>query len=319
MRDAKGSAPSCRPPSLRRAARRSACRLHLSRTTFPPLLTSNHRFAGGRGRGRDRPSTMPARPQVAAPVGEIRSFQVARPAHVRVPTAIFHTGVGDHTAGCSSAVSDNYLRGPCYSPLRCIGSVRRTASDPARPPRQTPPCATGTSRSGRRRARARPPGNTKRLRRNRRRARLPPHDFGLRQVDQRRAYPQPRALLHAGSRREIGHGLEGRDELRAAIGITGVIDGIHANEDIVRMQHFCPGERERQKYGVARRHVGDRNSGVPARTRRPHHLRAPRCRDRSGPSHRKPQGRSASRGVRRHRGFSRRELPRASSALCRCP
>ena len=50
-------------------------------------------------------------------------------------------------------------------------------------------------------------------------------------------------------------------------GIAGIIDRIHADEDIGAGQHFGPSQRERQKNSVARGNVGHRNAVADARFR----------------------------------------------------
>ncbi len=61
------------------------------------------------------------------------------------------------------------------------------------------------------------------------------------------------AALHAFARGEIGHARKRVDELRAAVRVAGVIDGIHADEDVVRLQDFGPGQRKSEEDGIARR------------------------------------------------------------------
>ena len=56
--------------------------------------------------------------------------------------------------------------------------------------------------------------------------------------------------------------LERRDEFRPAVRIAGVVDGVDADEDVVRAEHLGPGQRERQEHRVARRHVGDRDAAA---------------------------------------------------------
>ena len=52
------------------------------------------------------------------------------------------------------------------------------------------------------------------------------------------------------------HCLEGLDELRTAVRITGIVQGVDANKDIARSQHLGPGQGDREKHGVSGRHVG---------------------------------------------------------------
>ena len=69
-------------------------------------------------------------------------------------------------------------------------------------------------------------------------------------------YAQTRAL-HAGLRGEVGHLLEGRDVFGAAVGITRVIQRIHAKENILGAKDLGPREREREEDRVAGWDVGD--------------------------------------------------------------
>ena len=54
--------------------------------------------------------------------------------------------------------------------------------------------------------------------------------------------------------------LEGLDELRAAIGIPGVIKRVDADIDVPRLQDLGEAERERQEHRVSCGHVGDRDA-----------------------------------------------------------
>src|SRR5690606_25671061 len=59
--------------------------------------------------------------------------------------------------------------------------------------------------------------------------------------------------------RKIGKPLKGFDELRATVGIAGIIDSIDADEDIAGTEHFSPAKSKRKEYGIARRYVGNRD------------------------------------------------------------
>ncbi len=43
---------------------------------------------------------------------------------------------------------------------------------------------------------------------------------------------QPLRAFHAGPGGQVGHGLEGLDEGRAAVGVAGVIERVDADEDV---------------------------------------------------------------------------------------
>ena len=73
-------------------------------------------------------------------------------------------------------------------------------------------------------------------------------------------------LLDAGLRGQVGQLLERRDELRPAVGIAGVVDRVHADEQVGRAHHFSIAERQRQKHRVAGRHVGDRECRATSRS-----------------------------------------------------
>jgi hypothetical protein len=85
-----------------------------------------------------------------------------------------------------------------------------------------------------------------------------PDDLGLGEIDQRRQDAQPPALDASlgGQPREM---LERAKILGATVGIAGVIQRIHTNDDGLRADHFRPGKRQRQKHGVPRGHIGGRD------------------------------------------------------------
>ena len=63
----------------------------------------------------------------------------------------------------------------------------------------------------------------------------------------------------SGLGREIRQLLEGRDEFRTAIWITAVVESIYPYEDVARINYLGESECEREKDGIARRNVSDRN------------------------------------------------------------
>src|SRR5467141_1681283 len=83
-------------------------------------------------------------------------------------------------------------------------------------------------------------------------------DAGLGELDERGVDLQPRSL-DAGPGRELRHLLVGREVLRPAVRVAAVVERVHADEEIVRLQRFRPGEREAEEDRVARRDVGRRN------------------------------------------------------------
>lgn len=54
---------------------------------------------------------------------------------------------------------------------------------------------------------------------------------------------------------QVGKHLEGGNILRTAIWISGVVNRIHADEDVVSLSHLSESEGERQKDGISRRDV----------------------------------------------------------------
>src|SRR5579871_691012 len=91
------------------------------------------------------------------------------------------------------------------------------------------------------------------------------HDLGFRHANQRNMNFQAGAALDACLGGEIGHALISLDVFEAAIGIAGVIERIHSNEDAGRAEYLRPRERKRKKDGVARGHIGDRNTATHLR------------------------------------------------------
>src|SRR5687767_6242648 len=54
------------------------------------------------------------------------------------------------------------------------------------------------------------------------------------------------AALDARFRRELRGAFERFDVLGPAIWIARIIERVHADEDVIRADHFCPRERDRQ-------------------------------------------------------------------------
>ena len=61
--------------------------------------------------------------------------------------------------------------------------------------------------------------------------------------------------LDAGFRRDRRQHLERPDEFRTAVRISRVVERVHANHEIVRIERFRPGQRQGQKDRVARGNV----------------------------------------------------------------
>src|SRR6185437_5137921 len=62
--------------------------------------------------------------------------------------------------------------------------------------------------------------------------------------DQRRVDLRSESSFDAAFGRKIGHGFEGVDELRSAIRVTGIIESVHADEDVGGAEDLsgCQGE-----------------------------------------------------------------------------
>src|SRR6478735_2998763 len=82
-------------------------------------------------------------------------------------------------------------------------------------------------------------------------------DVRLGHVQQRRVDGKT-LPLDARLRRNIREALEFVDELRPAIGVAGIIEGIHTDENIARAARFAQAQRKAQEDRVARWHVGNR-------------------------------------------------------------
>src|SRR4051812_33415806 len=64
-----------------------------------------------------------------------------------------------------------------------------------------------------------------------------------------------------GARRQIGKPLESTNELRPAVGVAGIIEGVDADDDVLCAEDLGPSEREREEDRVARRNIGGWNAG----------------------------------------------------------
>ena len=66
--------------------------------------------------------------------------------------------------------------------------------------------------------------------------------------------------LHAGFRGQARQFFELSDEFRPAIRVSAVVQRVHSDENIVRPDHFGPGQSVAQEDCVPRRDVGNGNS-----------------------------------------------------------
>src|SRR5581483_9401357 len=74
-----------------------------------------------------------------------------------------------------------------------------------------------------------------------------------------RVHAQVLASFDAGLRRQPRHDLERGDELGTAVGVTAVVDRVHAEEHVTRADDLCVRQRERQEDRVAGGHVRHRD------------------------------------------------------------
>ena len=79
----------------------------------------------------------------------------------------------------------------------------------------------------------------------------------LRHRNQRSLDAEP-ATFNSRFRCKRRRSLECLDELGPAIGIAGVVERVHANEDVIGPEHFCPREGERQHDRIPRGYIGRR-------------------------------------------------------------
>src|SRR5882672_2339352 len=79
-------------------------------------------------------------------------------------------------------------------------------------------------------------------------------DVRFAEGDERRVHTESRAF-DAVARRHGRQMLERGEELRPAVGIAGVVERVHADEEVVRAEDLGPAKRERQEDRVARGHI----------------------------------------------------------------
>src|SRR6202790_5009917 len=78
------------------------------------------------------------------------------------------------------------------------------------------------------------------------------HDIRFTERDQRRVNVDGRAAFDARFGRQVGHIFESVDELGAAVRVAGVVERIHADENVGGLENLRPRQRIRKKNGVAR-------------------------------------------------------------------
>ncbi len=86
-----------------------------------------------------------------------------------------------------------------------------------------------------------------------------PDDLRLVHELQRGPNPKLQLAFDTGFRGQIGHSFEGLDEVRPAVRIPAVIDGIDTDEDVRSSQDLRPGKGIGQKDGVSGGNIGDRD------------------------------------------------------------
>src|SRR5262245_34910768 len=75
----------------------------------------------------------------------------------------------------------------------------------------------------------------------------PTNDLRLRHRDQRGVDPERETAFDTRLRSEVGGSLERFEELRPAVGISRVVEGIRADEDVSGADRFAPGHRVREE------------------------------------------------------------------------
>src|SRR5437867_9459454 len=85
------------------------------------------------------------------------------------------------------------------------------------------------------------------------------YDIRFRQPDQRRMRFDASPSLYRRLGGEVRHALERFDIFGTSVGISGVIERIHADEDVRGFEDLGPGQREGKKNRIARRDIGDGN------------------------------------------------------------
>src|SRR5690606_17591995 len=70
-----------------------------------------------------------------------------------------------------------------------------------------------------------------------------------------------RPFVDTGPGRQGREILEGGNEVRTAIGIARIVEGVDTDDDALGSEDLGPAKRQRQQDRVARRYVGRRNAG----------------------------------------------------------
>src|SRR5437764_39122 len=83
-----------------------------------------------------------------------------------------------------------------------------------------------------------------------------PNDLRLGQSDERRVDLEVLTAFDSGLGCEVGHPCERFYELRTAVGISAVIEGVHPYENVAASENFGPSQSERQEDRVANRDGG---------------------------------------------------------------
>src|SRR5262252_3560576 len=86
------------------------------------------------------------------------------------------------------------------------------------------------------------------------------NDLSLAEGDERRVNAKVAATFDPRLRGEIGETLESLDELRTAVGIARVVEGVDPDEDVLRPLYLRPPQGMGEEDGVPRRDVGDRDA-----------------------------------------------------------
>lgn len=90
-------------------------------------------------------------------------------------------------------------------------------------------------------------------------------DAPFREIEEWGANMHSARVFYTGSCGEVRHLFEGGDVVWATVGVSAVVQAVHADKDVCRVGDFGESERVGEKDRVAGRDVGNRNFGRPGR------------------------------------------------------
>src|SRR5439155_5793600 len=89
-------------------------------------------------------------------------------------------------------------------------------------------------------------------------------DLRLAQPEQRRVHAVAGPAFYRCGGRHVGQLLERLDECRPAVGIARIVDGVHADVQILRVQRLRIAEGQPEQHGVAGGNVRDGDATADA-------------------------------------------------------